>query len=77
MNNILIHSIDFNFDFHPNPLETVELAREILETSKIKQGIKEIHYKGNRVIYVARPNFKKNTIPEKYKNGIIINYISK
>jgi hypothetical protein len=77
MNNILIHSINFNFDFHPNPLETVELAKEILDTSKIKQGIKEIHYKGNRVIYVARPNFKGVLISEKYNDGIIINYISK
>lgn len=62
---------------YPNPLETVEIARQILEKSKIKQGIKEIHYLGDKVLYVSRPNCKKKLITEKYNKGIVINYICK
>jgi len=78
MNNSYIHSIEFNLDFHPDPLDTWEIAREILEDGKlVKQGVKEIKYTGNKVIYTAKPNFKGLIIQETYHKGILVNYISK
>jgi len=77
MNNSLIHSIEFNTDFFPNPLETWEIAKEILERKSVKQGVREIQYTGNKVIYTTKPNFKGEKIQETYSKGIIVNYISK
>jgi len=78
MNNSYIHSIEFNLDFHPDPLDTWEIAREILDSKLVKQGIKEIKYTtGNKVIYTTKPNFKGDIIQETYHKGIIINYICK
>jgi len=74
-----IHSIEFNLDFHPDPLETWEIAREILEDGKLvkKQGVREIQYTDNKVIYTAKPNFKGDIIQETYHKGILVNYICK
>jgi hypothetical protein len=77
MKKSYIHSIEFNLDFYPDPLETWEIAKEILESKAVKQGVKEIQYTGNKVIYTTRPNFKGIYIPEEYYKGIIVNYISK
>ena len=39
MNKSYIHSIEFNLDFYPDPLETWEITKEILERKAVKQGV--------------------------------------
>lgn len=73
--NSTIHSIQFNFDFFPNPLETFEIAKNILENLNVKRGIKEIKYSGNYVNYSIKPNYDGKLNNVHYSKGISINYI--
>ena len=58
---MLIHSIEFNLDFHPIPLENFEIAKSIF--NKFNQGIKQIDYKNDKIIFIS--NIKKITKPLK------------
>ena len=74
MNNT-IHSIQFTFDYYPNPLETFEIAKNILEKLNIKKGIKEIQYSGKYIHYAIKPNYNGNLDNVNCGKGISINYI--
>ena len=73
--NKYIHSVEFNSDFYPNPLDTWHIVKQIIEP--FKQGIREISYIDNKIVYTAKPNFKGNKNQESYSPGVLINYISK
>ena len=72
-----VHSIKFTFDFYPEPLETFEIAKNILEKLNVKRGIKEIQYNDNYVHYSIKPNYDGKLNNINYSKGISINYICK
>ena len=73
--NKYIHSIEFNSDFFPNPLDTWDTVKQIIEP--FKQGVRNIGYVDNKVVFTCKPNSKSKITTENYSKGIIINYVSK
>jgi hypothetical protein len=73
----MIHSIEFNFDFHPIPLENFEIAKLIF--NRYNQGIKQIEYKRGIVIFTSKLNKIKQPLTkiELYKGINMYLYPSK
>ena len=53
-----LESIEFNFNFHPIPIENFEIAKNVF--NKFNQGIKQIEYKNDKVIFTTNLLFHKS-----------------
>ena len=74
---MFLHSIEFNFDFHPIPLENFEIAKSIF--NKYNQGIKQIEYKNDKVIFTSKLKMIKKPLEkiQIYKGIYIFVYNNK